>query len=135
MKIAEAKKVSAFSVRLDLGKYNDELSGEYIVLKEPSYDDMAQLQQTADDQAAQTRWFADALPGLMVDSSFTFENGKPADAKSVAEVILVSADLTMRIVQDWTEACPFFSRNKSEEKSETVPLSTSKEETPDETAK
>lgn len=113
MKLSEVKQKYVFTTRIELPvddekKENDEV--EFIELREPN------LQEIKDIQVVEESKMIDAyerlFPICLINSSFTDEDGKEANAKDVYNALKNSGTLFTDILATWIQSCPFQSRLK-----------------------
>lgn len=103
MKISEAKEKFVFTTRIDL---NDDGS-EYIVLKEPNSKVVTEI---GEDGVKNFEIMTKAFPDCVVESSITNDDGTPADAKAIVNVLKESGTLFTFVIGAWIQSIPFQSR-------------------------
>lgn len=130
MNISEAKKKICFTVTIDLGEFNEEMRGEYVTLKEPDY---TAVRTFSKDEDKIMKQMDEIFPSCLVDSSFTDDNGKKAEARVVADVLRSAGSLMIKVLEVWINSCPFGSAKKSDTKSATSEDASSMAETLEQT--
>lgn len=109
MKISEVKDNFIFTTRVDLtddGK-------EYVVLREPT---TQEIQGLGNDGLANLEVMTKCFPNCVIESSFTDDEGNPADGRTIYNALKGSGSLFTEIITNWIQSVPFGSRLKTKQK-------------------
>jgi len=122
VRLSEVKAKGVFHVDVDLGEAFDgeaenPFEGQHVTLRELTTQEQIKLESVKPEEYSST--FLALLPKLIIGHSFEDDEGAPAAAKDVSQLIEHSTTLFQHVLTIWSKSLPFVKRSaRNSEKSQ-----------------
>ena len=114
--ILKDKSAGIFTIKLNIGDYfGVQPKDYYIVLREPTMDEVLKIQSNKDEADRITATF-NKIADMIIDHNFESEgtNGEAVKMtnKEVWAEIMRRSDAASTVSEKWTDSCPLFKKSK-----------------------
>jgi hypothetical protein len=110
--ILKDRNAGIFTLKLNVGEHFGMKSDAlYIVLREPTMDEVLRIQGQKDEAERITATF-NKIMDMIIEHNFESEEGKMMSNKDVWAELMKRSDAASIVSEQWTDNCPLFRRSK-----------------------